>query len=171
MQWINEEKEFKKALAEARSCTYIDSGREDTNLVRLQFDDMFFGTLDWANLLTVLMEWANLKTIYFIILDPDPEYFFYNLYRFYPCVEFEKEDFPDGFVNALNRRYGPNESDKLMFAKFQFVVTSPSKPWFIHAMQSSDGRGGHLWVPKEWPQKIFQFNRNFIEAERENGSE
>ena len=24
--------------------------------------------------------------------------------------------------------------------------------------------GGHLWVPKGWPERIFEFDRNFVEA-------
>ena len=39
MRWIEEKAAFDKLFLEARTCIYIDSGREQTTLQRLIFDD------------------------------------------------------------------------------------------------------------------------------------
>lgn len=164
MRWITDQEEFKQILRDAITCVYTDSGRNETNLQRLQFDDGFFGSKDWSFLLKTMMEWSGLEKIYFTVLDPDPDYYFQHRYGVYPCFELEKDDFPENFTEALNKPYGNQQSERLIVVRMEFTVTSPDMPWFIHALQSNGSNGGHLWVPEGWPQRIFEFNRNFVEA-------
>jgi hypothetical protein len=105
MRWITEEEEFKKLILDTRTCVYMDSGRTETKLQRLQFDDAFFRTPRFGLLLKTLMEWSGLEKIYFTVLDPDPYDYFYQRYGMYPSFELEKGDFPEKFIEALNKPY------------------------------------------------------------------
>lgn len=165
MRWITDKKEFETFMLDARSCVYIDSGRYDKNLQRLQCDDTLFFAQGGPKLLKTMMEWSELEKIYFTVLDPDPEYFFHDRYGIYPCIEIEKKDIPENFRKAINTPINGDPNNVLNIAYFTYTITSPTIPWFVHAIRSFDGKGGHLWVPKGWPERIFEFDRNFIEAQ------
>ena len=164
MRWITDEEEFDKIMLDARSCVYMDSGRVKTELQRLQFDHASLRTDQFSLLLRTLMEWSKLKTIYFTVLDPDPYDYFFHRFNMYPSFEIEDGDFPDPYIEALSKPYSNQLGFDLGTVYWEHTITAPGIPWFIHSLRSPEDNGGHLWVPKGWPEKIFKFDKRFIEA-------
>ena len=56
MRWLDQQDEFKDVSLMARTCVYIDSGREWTALQRYDFDDAGLLSREFADLLQKLME-------------------------------------------------------------------------------------------------------------------
>lgn len=164
MRWITDEEEFKKIMLDVYSCVYMDSGRVKTELQRLQFDDMSLCTHKFGFLLKTLMEWSGIEKIYFTVREPDPYTYFFQQYNIYPSFEIEIGDFSDRYIEALNKSYSNQMSENLVTVYWEYVLTAPGIPWFVHALRAHEDNGGHLWVPKSWPKKIFKFDKGFIEA-------
>ena len=56
---------------------------------------------------------VGLEKIYFTVLNPDPHEFFHRRYGMYPCFELEKADFPEKYIEALNKPYGNQVGEDL----------------------------------------------------------
>ena len=91
MRWVEDKSRFEKVFLEARTCVYTDSGRLPTTLQKMTFDDAEILTLQFADLLQMLMEWSNDDICSYVVLDPDPVYYFHRLFGKYPVIEIERE--------------------------------------------------------------------------------
>lgn len=154
MRWITDETEFTEIFLRARTCVYIDSGREPTALTKLTFDDAQICTYEFSDLLQRLMEHSNDTQIYYIILDPDPQYYFYQRFKKYPAFEIVRGDSRNDYIAMLNEDPGDSPIDAVGTNWWACVTAPPSLQWFAHALRSDQDDGGHLWVPPEWVTEL-----------------
>lgn len=164
MQWISDKEEFHEIFLEAMTCVFIDSGREDTHLKRLSFDNYNLRTKKFCFLLKSLMEWTNEQSVYFTVLSPDPVDYYQRRFQTYPCIKVEQNDFPDAFLNAINQPLGNEVGEDLSTNYRSFVIAPSSLTWFVHALRSSNDRGGHLWLPAVLRNKVVHEYDIFIEG-------
>lgn len=154
MRWISDEKEFHEIFLEARTCVFIDSGRYNTALTRLTFDEGHLLTNKFGNLLKDLMQETNESFSYFTVLEPEPKHYYHQHFGIYPCIEFDLDDFPDSFRKPLNQPHGNCPGNDLGSSYFEFTLAPRSLSWFFHAFRSNDDIGGHFWVPAQFRSKI-----------------
>jgi hypothetical protein len=154
MHWVEDKIKFERVFLEARTVVYTDSGRLPTSLKKLTFDDAEICTWKFADLLQKLMEWSGDDLCSYVVLDPDPVYYFHRLFGKYPVVEIERGIASAAYLANLNE--GPIESpaDALGTNWSECVILPPSRLWFIHALRSDRDDGGHLWVPPEWVDRV-----------------
>jgi hypothetical protein len=154
MKWVEEEDMSKASIQRALDCVATDSGRLPTSLQRLKFNDVDLCSDAFAGLLQHLMAWSGDDACSFVVLRPDPVYYFHHFFKRYPVVEVERGMSADEFIAMLNE--GPPESrpDALGIIYSEYVVVPPSMVWFVHALRSARDDGGHLWVPTEWLEKV-----------------
>lgn len=164
MRWISDKKEFDRIFLEAMTCVFIDSGREDTILKRLTFDNYNLCTDLFGSLLKDLMKWTSEEVIYFSILSPDPVDYYQRHFNIYPCIEIIPDDFPDNFIENLSKPLGNDSAEALGIIYNSFVIAPSSLAWFVHALRSSNDRGGHLWLPAVLRNKVVHEYDIFIEG-------
>ena len=154
--WIEDEKVFSQIYERALGCPVIDSGRYSTSLKKLIFNDVDLLSNALPCLIQKLLEWSEDDGCEFVVLRPDPEYYFHRLFGKYPVIEIKRGMDVAEYLAALNE--GPPESiaDALGINYYEYVFVPRSFPfrWFIHALRSDRDDGGHLWVPAEWLDKI-----------------
>ena len=150
MLWVEDKSRFEKVLLEARTCDYTDSARLPTTLQKLTFDDAEICTPKFAELLQKLTEWSDDDLCSFVVLRPDPVYYFHRLFGRYPVVEIKRGTPPAAYLASLNK--GPRESpvDAVGINWSECVILPPSMRWFVHALRSERDDSGHLWVPSDW---------------------
>ncbi len=154
MRWIEDKEEFSKLFLEVRTCVYVDSGRYQTRLRKLIFDDAEICTTKFANLLQALMEWSADGVTYYVILDPDPVHYFHRLFSRYPALEIRRGDSGRDYLAFLNADPGGSPADAIGTNWWASVVVPLSRKWFVHALRDSGNNGGHLWIPPEWIERI-----------------
>lgn len=154
MRWIITEAEFKEIFLRARTCVYIDSGREPTTLRRLTFDDAGVCTHKFADLLQRLMECSGDLAAHSVVLDPDPVHYFYRNFNKYPSLEIALGDASAAYLSALNEDPGGSPADAVGTNWWAFVVVPPSLKWFVHARRSDQDDSGHLWIPPDWMDRV-----------------
>ena len=154
MHWIEDKNRFEQVFLEARTCVYTDSCRLPTTLQKLTFDDAEICTPQFANLLQKLMEWSDDDYCSYVVLDPDPVYYFHRLFGKYPVVEIKRGTSSVTYLASLNE--GPLESpgDAVGTNWSACVVLPPSMRWFVHALRSERDDSGHIWVSAEWLERI-----------------
>jgi hypothetical protein len=150
MRWITEKTEFTRIFLEARTCVYIDSGREPSALNRMVFDDAITRTDEFAEVLQHLMEWSGDKACNYVVLDPDPVHYFHRHFGKYPAVGISYGDSARDYLDFLNQDPGGSPADAVGNNCWAWVVVPPSIRWFVHALRSSKDDAGHLWVPPDW---------------------
>ena len=154
MRWIEETTEFENVLKSAYTCVYIDSGRETTSLKRLTFDDANMLTQPFRELLTVLMERSADDKVTYVVLRPDPVYYFHHFFQKFPVVEIKNDDPPREYSRILNENPGNSPADAIGINWSEVVIAPASNKWFVHAFLDSGDRGGHLWIPEPWMKSI-----------------
>ncbi len=154
MRWVEDKNRFEQVFLEARTCVYTDSGRLPTILTKLVFDDAEICTPQFANLLQRLMEWSDDALCSYVVLDPDPVYYFHRQFGKYPIVEIERGIPATAYLSALNE--GPSDSpvDAVGTNWSECVILPPSMRWFVHALRSERDDSGHLWVPSDWVDRV-----------------
>ena len=106
MRWIKRREEFDNAHGQASTCKYIDSGRYPTALKRWVFDDAQILTADFAQLLQSLIGWSADAHATYVVLNPDPIYYFWRHFEKYPAVELEAGDSPGTYLSVLSEDPG-----------------------------------------------------------------
>jgi hypothetical protein len=154
MHWVEDKSKFENIFLEARTSVYTDSGRLPTSLQKLTFDDAEICTEKFADLLQKLMGWSEDVRCFYIVLDPDPVYYFHRLFGKYPVVEIERGIQPSDYITILNEGPVKNPADALGTNWSECVIFPPSRRWFVHALRSDRDDGGHLWVPVEWVNRV-----------------
>jgi hypothetical protein len=157
MRWIVQQAEFKEVFLRARTCVYIDSGRETSHLKRFSFDDIEIGTAPFGNFLQKLMEISPDEMVHCIVLDPDPVHYFHRQFHKYPVLEIAKGDPTETYLAALNEDPGGSPVDAIGTYWWALVIVPPSLKWFVHALRSDTDNGGHLWIPADWSGKVQKF--------------
>lgn len=154
MNWILDKTCFEDLFLEAKSCVDTDSGRLPTSLKRLTFDDAEVCTTKFADMLQQLLTWSGDSHFSYVVLRPDPIYYFHRLFKAFPAIEVGKGATAREYIKWLND--GPEESpaDALGTNYTECVILPPSKRWFVHAVRSARDDGGHLWVPEDWMDRV-----------------
>ncbi|ADV83860.1 hypothetical protein [Terriglobus saanensis] len=150
MNWILDKDRFDHLYLEAKSCVDTDSGRLPTAFKRLTFDDAQICTIEFANMLQELLKWSGDPYFSYVVLKPDPIYYFHRLFNAFPAIEVGRGATARDYIKWLND--GPEESpaDALGTNCTECVIVPPSKRWFVHAVRSALSDGGHLWMPSDW---------------------
>lgn len=154
MQWINSDKEFKRARLEANTCKYIDSRRYPSELQPWAFQDGCLSTLDFGRLIQDLLALSRDPYVVYIVLIPDPIWYFHHHFGKYPAVRIEAGDSAETYLASLNEDPGNSPADAIGTNWWEAVIVPPSRVWFVHALRDSDNDGGHLWIPEEWASKV-----------------
>ena len=154
MSLIADEGKFRECFERARSCVYIDSGRSPTSLARLVFDDAEILTRKFAILLTHLLQLSGDESCQYIVLDPDPIYYFNANFGGYPLVDLAQDVSPDEYLSKLNQSPDENFGNAVGTNWYEVVITPPSGRWFVHALRSDRDDGGHLWLNPNWTQSV-----------------
>jgi hypothetical protein len=150
MRWISEKTEFENVLKNAYTCVYIDSGREPTHLTKFIFDDSIIMTRAFRELLNRFMKLSNDDRVNYVVLRPDPVYYFCHFFHRYPCVEIKDDDPMEAYFQGLNEDPGNSPADAIGINWWETVIVPTSRKWFVHALRDDDESGGHLWIPEPW---------------------
>lgn len=156
MRWVEDKDDFRKVFLEARTCVYIDSGREPTTLQRLTFDDAEICTIKLAAFLQKLIEWSCDITAYYVVLNPDPVQYFHRHFHKYPALEIALGDSAETYLSFLNQDPGGSPPDAVGTNWWECVILPLSRKWFIHALRSDRSDAGHLWIPPEWRDRVYE---------------
>ena len=154
VRWIEEKTEFEDVVKSAYTCVYIDSGRETTALRRLTFDDANILTQPFRELLIVLMERSANDKVTYVVLRPDPVYYFHHFFQKFPVVEIKNDDPPEEYFRILNEDPGNSPADAMSVNWQEVVIAPASNRWFVRALRDSGDRGGHVWIPGPWVKSI-----------------
>lgn len=153
-QWLRDGKQFNDIFLQCMTCVFIDSGRTPTSLVRLSFDDASICTPDFASLVQKLLQWSGDEKCTYVVLRPDPVLHFHRLFGEYPAVEITASMTPEEYLSTLNTgpTQAPNEAVGSIYR--ERVIVPPSLSWFIHSFVSSEDTDGHLWLNREWVDRV-----------------
>lgn len=154
MRWITTKDEFEHVRLQAATCKYVDSGRYPTSLQRWVFDDAEMFTPEFANLVQQLIGWSGDFQATYVVLDPDPVWYFWQHFQKYPAIQIKAGDSTQAYLSALNEDPGGSPADAIGTNWWECVIVPPSLTWFVHALRDDLDRGGHLWVPREWANKV-----------------
>jgi hypothetical protein len=154
MNWLKDEIEFKKVHRRALDCAALDSGRGSASLQKLIFNDVDILSDAFAGLVQKLLEWSADEACAFVVLRPDPVYYFHHFFGKYPVVEIKRGLSAPSYLAILNEAPPESRADALGVVYSEYVFAPPSLRWFIHALRSVESDGGHLWIPSEWVDRV-----------------
>jgi hypothetical protein len=153
MLWVREESTFRELFAEAQRLVFIDDGGESTTLKRLHFDDAELLTPAFLSLLKVLMELSGDSQVYYLVLSPDPVLYFSYFHR-HPLLEIAREDTLQDYLGFLNEDPGGSPADAIGIAWSTCTIFPRGHGWFMCLLRSAKDDGGHLWIPREWVDRV-----------------
>lgn len=156
MRWIEGKNEYQKIRGMARWCVDVDSGRLPIKLTKLYFSDIMPMTPVFMPLLNSLIINAEEMFCIYMVLDPDPEYFWYNRLGIYPAFEYSHKDSTDEYLGFLNHPFSGNQGDNMISMWYSYAIVSPSQKWFVYTIRSVRDDSGHLWIPSTWKKKLLQ---------------
>jgi hypothetical protein len=154
MNWFEDEDSFRHAYQRALDCAATDSGRLPTSLQKLTFNDVDILSEVFADLIQKLLEWSGDNECVFVVLRPDPVYYFYHFFGKYPAVDIKRKMDSSDYLAVLNEWPPESRADALGMIYAEYVFAPPSLRWFVHALRSARDDGGHLWIPSEWVSRI-----------------
>ena len=150
MNWITNNGVAAQLLLEAATCKYIDSRRIVTSLVCLSFDDASTFTDEFAELLQSLLRWSDDQEAHYMVLKPDPIWYFHKHFSKYPIVLIRQGETTEDYLASLNEDPGSSRADAVGTNCYEWVILPASHQWFVHCMRDSSDKGGHLWIPKSF---------------------
>lgn len=154
MRWIDTEAEFKRARLDANTVKYTDSRRIRTDLQLWTFQDVDLISLDFGRLLQNLLELSHDPYAAYVVLVPDPIWYFYHHFRKYPAVHIEAGDSAERYLSVLNEDPGGSPADAIGINWWELAVVPPSRAWFVHALRHDEPNGAHLWIPDNWVSNV-----------------
>jgi hypothetical protein len=154
MNWIEDENAFRHAYQSALDCVATDSGRLPTSLQKLTFNDVDILSDAFAGLLQKLLEWSGDDECSFVVLRPDPVYYFHHLFGKYSVIKIKRGMKDSEYLAIVNEGPLDSKADALGIIYAEYVFVPPSFRWFIHALRSAEDDGGHLWIPLEWVDRV-----------------
>jgi hypothetical protein len=158
VRWIVEDKEFQSIFLDAQVCVFIDSRREQTSLICLNFGDLETQMGSFVPLMHKMMAWAGDTSAYYVLLRPDPIQYFHRHFHKYPAFEITLDDTAKTYLAVLNEDPGGSPADAVGTNWSTCVIAPPSRKWFVHVMRASTDDTGHLWVPKDWVQPLIEYH-------------
>jgi hypothetical protein len=105
-----------------------------------------------------MMSWAGDSNAFYLLLRPDPVQYFHRHFHRYPAFEITRADTSQMNLAALSEDPGGSPADALGTNWSTSVIFPPSRKWFAHVMRADTDDTGHLWVPKEWVQRLIDFH-------------
>lgn len=156
VRWIEDKNEYQKMRDLARWCADVDSGRLPTDYTKLYFCDVTSINHVFPTLLQDLLMMARDQSCIYMVLDPDPEYFWHDRLGGYPTFEFSRGDSADEYLKFLNRPFGSNRGDNMADMWYSYVIFPPTRKWCVHTIRSERNDTGHLWIPPEWASGIMK---------------
>lgn len=90
----------------------------------------------------------------YVVLDPDPEYFWHDRLGGYPVFEFSRGDSSDEYLKFLNKPFGNNPGGNMADMWYSYVIFPLSLKWFVHTIRSDRDDTGYLWILPEWADGI-----------------
>jgi hypothetical protein len=154
MVWVEDKDLFNDAYQRALDCSATDSGRIPTSLQKLIFNDVDILSDAFPFLLQKLLEWSADDECSFVVLRPDPVYYFHHYFGKYPVIKIKRGMKNSEYLAILNEGPPESKADALGIIYREYVFVPPSFRWFVHALRSAEDNGGHLWVPSEWVGEI-----------------
>src|SRR5690242_17744162 len=100
------------------------------------FDDTEICSHEFADLLQKLMEYSTDQVTHYVVLDPDPRYYFYREYHKYSVVEIGHTDPSSVYISTLNEDPGGGRVDAIGVNWWALTIVPPSLKWFVHALRS-----------------------------------
>jgi hypothetical protein len=149
MDWITSKDDFERIRLEACTCKYIDSGRYPTRLERWIFDDAEMFTPSFAALIQELMRLSQDSEAAYVVLSPDPVWYFWHHFQKYPALRIQVGDSAEVYLRKLNEDPGNSPADAIGTNWWEAIIVPPSIKWFVHALRDDLDRGGHLWLSPE----------------------
>jgi len=156
MRWVKDEPVFRTVLTEARENIFVDSRRNTTDLQRLIFDDVVLRRPEFAGLLQTLLGLSGDSKCYYLVLCPDPVHYFHRQFGKYPLLEIDYGDSDENYLVALNEDPGGSPIDAVGNNWWACMILPPSRKWFSHLLRSASDNGGHLWIPREWVDRVVE---------------
>jgi hypothetical protein len=89
MSWKVDDAKAKQLLCEASTCRYIDSRRVQAALCCLSFDDVNTFSDEFFALVKNLSNWSGDCQAHFMVLKPDPIWYFHRHFSKYPIFSFD----------------------------------------------------------------------------------
>src|SRR6266436_1975561 len=122
MRWVQEESEFESVFRNARDCACLDSGRIPTTLEKFILDDVEICTPGFAGLLQRLMLWSCDMRANYIVLEPDPIWYFHRHFHKYPLLEIASDDSADAYLSSLQEDPGGSPADAVGINWWENVI-------------------------------------------------
>jgi hypothetical protein len=154
MVWVEDENIFNVAYQRALDCSATDSGRIPTSLQKLLYNDVDILSDAFPFLLQKLLEWSADDECSFVVLRPDPVYYFHHYFGKYPVIKIKRGMKDSEYLAILNEGPLDSKADALGIIYAEYVFAPLSFRWFIHALRSAEDDGGHLWIPSEWVDRV-----------------
>jgi hypothetical protein len=154
MRWIITKDEFDVARLDAAECKYIDSRRIPTDLQLWIFDDAAIVTRAFGTLIQTLLTLSGDKYATYVVLVPDPVWYFHRKFNKFPAVRIDSGDTAETYLLALNEDPGDSPIDAVGTNWWECVIVPPSRSWFMHALRDDGDTGGHLWIPADWSSQV-----------------
>lgn len=154
MRWIEDHTEYERIRLLSRDCVHIDSGRQPVDKTTLYFCDLTAMTKSFPPLLKDLLSRSGDGSCVYMVLDPDPQYFWHDRLGGYPAFEFGTADAADDYSKFLNKPFGANRGGNMVDMWYSYVIFPPSQRWFVHTVRSDRDDTGHLWVPLDWKEDL-----------------
>jgi hypothetical protein len=100
------------------------------------------------------LEWSGDDECSFVVLRPDPVYYFHHFFGKYGALEIRRGASATDYLAALNEGPADSPADALGTNYSEYVIAPPSDQWFLHTIRSVENDGGHLWIPSEWVERV-----------------
>ena len=113
MRWVSSQREFEHVRLEANSCKYVDSRRYATDLQLLTFDDACLLTSDFGLLVQFLLSLSGDRYADYVVLVPDPIWYFHRHFGKYPAVRIDAGDSAEEYLASLNEDPGSSPADAI----------------------------------------------------------
>lgn len=156
MRWIENEKEYRALRDVMRECMNIDSDRQPTDLLRLRFGDVEMINRNAMSFLRRLMGLAGERACYYMVSDPDPEYFWKDRLGRYAVFEVVHDDPAEEYIRSLNEPFVAPGRDAMASTWYSYAIFSGTLRWFAYATRSDRDDTGHLWISPEWADQLLE---------------
>ncbi len=157
MRWITDEGIFKDALSTVDYCRRVEHHQAASSLRRMIFDSLGLCTRPFLGLLRGLMNLSGDDSCLYLVVEPDPEEYFWANFKKYPLVEIGKDDVASDYFSSLNEDPGGSPADAIGTNWAQFFIFPTSKKWFVIGRRDNETDvGGHLYVPADWINQVIE---------------
>lgn len=94
------------------------------------YSDIFWS--NFPSFLTFLALQNNDQKIYFYALEPNPKRYFYQNFKKYPLIEFNRKRIEKEYFSAINQDPGGSSADALACHSEKILIFPPSINWYVY---------------------------------------